>query len=216
LRELKAGAPGELPVVVVAQFGDDNELIERTLRRPDVHCVNADFTTMEALDKAGVRQASTAVILSDRRGGRSEQDADARTLLAALTIERMNPRVHTCAELNNRDYGAHLQVGGVNDFVVGGEHSAILLARAALHRGITGLVTGLLTAECGNQFYKLPLPTAWVGRTFDELLPQAKQEHEAILVAVEDGQGATRTNPVHYTFQEGDKVVVIATKPPEL
>ena len=216
LRELKAGASGDLPVVVVAQFDDDDELIERTLRRPDVHCVNADFTTMEALDKAGVRQASTAIILSDRRGGRSAQDADARTLLTALTIERMNPRVYTCAELNNRDYGAHLQAGGVNDFVVGGEQSAILLAQAALNRGITGFVTELLTVASGNRFCKLPLPAGWAGRSFDELLPELKRDHEAILVAVEDGQGGAHVNPAHYTFQDGDKIVVIATKPPEL
>ena len=60
-----------------------------------VQFLNEDFTKVEALEKAGVHRASKCIILSDTGRGRKDRDADARTILAALTIEKLNhERLH--------------------------------------------------------------------------------------------------------------------------
>ncbi|MDA7951745.1 MAG: hypothetical protein MPJ24_09690 [Pirellulaceae bacterium] len=51
--------------------------------------------------------------------------------MGALTVEKLNESVYTCAELNEREYGSHLTMGHVNDYVVSGEYGAYLLANAA-------------------------------------------------------------------------------------
>lgn len=163
-----------------------------------------------ALEKVGIHRASTCVILADTFGGRSEQDTDARTVLAALTVEKLNPDVYTCAELLNRSHGSHLTMGQVNDYVVSGEYGAYLLAQAAMNRGLMDVFTELLTCQKGNEFYRVHLPDSWVGMSYMEAFSDLKRIHNAILVAVHQADGQMSVNPADYEFCAGDEIVVIA------
>ena len=104
-------------------------------------------------------------------------------------------------------------MGNVNDYVVSGEHSAFLLAQAALTKGVMSVLSELLTYERGNRFTRASLPAAWKGRTFDDLLVLLKREHDALLVAVEK-DGKVRLNPTEYVFEGGEELVLIAQKEP--
>jgi len=201
----------DVPVVVVAEF--DGELPALTAAMKDqVSFINDDFTRIAALETAGVMHAKTCIILSDTSGGRSEQDADARTILAALTVEKLNPDVYTCAELINRSYASHLKMGHVNDYVVSGEYSAYMLAQAAMNRGLMGVITELLTYEHGNEFYRLELNAEWYSYSYVQAMVALKRLYNATLVAVHPEGGDMMVNPVDHVFAEGDEIVVIAEK----
>jgi voltage-gated potassium channel len=197
------------PIAVISQFEGEPPTLAPEIRKA-VQFLNDDFTRIAALEQAGVHRAKTCIILADTSGGRSEQDADARTILAALTVEKLNPAVYTCAELLNRSYASHLKMGHVNDFVVSGEFGAYMLAQAAMNRGLMGVFSELLTYQRGNEFYRSKLPAEWFGKTFNELFSQLKQSHNAILVAVHTASGAMVVNPADHTFSEGDDIVAIA------
>jgi len=212
VREYQAAKKSmDQPLIVICE-SDGEPLFQDESIRSRVRFIFDDFTKVNVLEKAGVYRAQTCIILSDLGSNRTAQDADARTILAALTVERLNPDIYTCAELNNREYGAHLEMGHVNDYVVSGEHSGFLLAQAALNRGLTEIVTELLTYERGNQFYRLEISAEWEGKTFFDLFVYMKQTHDAILVAVQDQQGSLRVNPGDYTFQAHDNIIVIASQ----
>ena len=196
-------------VIVIAQLEEEPGFINTKLKE-QVRFINDDFTKVAVLEKAGIRRAKTCIILSDKSHGRSEQDADARTILAALTVERINPHVYTCAELINQEYGSHLELGKVNDYVVSEEQTGFMLAQAALNPGLMGVFNELLTGKQGNQFYQLPIGSAWVGKTFLELFAHLKQTHNAILIAICDRTGVSQINPTDYRFQPQDYVIVIA------
>ncbi len=204
-----------IPIVVVAQFDSDAAPVRDDLA-DKVKVLNDDFTRVAALEKAGVHRARTCIILSDTTGGRSEQDADARTILAGLTVEKLNPEVYTCAELIHRSYGVHLKMGHVNDYVISGEYSAYMLAQSAMNRGLMGVFTELLTYTHGNEFYRLAVPANWFDKTFVAMLATLKESHNAILVAVCPKDGGLNVNPENHTFELGDEVVVIAEKEPKL
>jgi voltage-gated potassium channel len=210
VRQYKAADKNEnTPVVVIAQLDEEASFIDAKLKE-QVRFVNDDFTKVSVLEKAGIRRAKTCIILADKSHGRSEQDADARTILAALTVERINPDVYTCAELINREYGAHLEMGKVNDYVVSEEQNGYMLAQSALNPGLMSVFNELLTGEQGNQFYRLPISDSWVGKTFLELFAYLKQSHNAILIAVSDIPGVFQINPSDYRFKYKDYVIVIA------
>lgn len=212
VREYKAAGKSKgIPIIVIAEFNDEPNFTAPDLKSR-LQFLNDDFTKVTALEKAGIRRAETCIILSDKSHGRSDQDADARTILAALTAEKLNPNVYTCAELLNREYGSHLELGHVNDYIVSQEQSGFLLAQAALNRGLMGVFAELLTYERGNQFYRIKITSEWVGKTFMELFVYIKQTHHAILIAVYQSQGTFQINPHHYIFQEQDNLIVIAEK----
>lgn len=197
------------PIVILTDIEGEPSFSDPKLR-PFVRIIHDDFTRVAALEKAGVRAASTCVILSDTTRSRSEHDADARTILTALTVERLNSAIYTCAELNNLEYSPHLKMAHVNDYVVTGEHNAYLLAQATLSCGMTSVFSELLTHQRGNSFYRVDVPAAWVGKTFVELLVYLKENHDALLIAVRGSAGEMVVNPRAHTFEGGDQIVVIA------
>ncbi|MBP89615.1 MAG: hypothetical protein CMJ64_23375 [Planctomycetaceae bacterium] len=210
VREFRAfQTANDMPIAVIAQFDGEPPVVSSDVQR-HVQFLNDDFTRVAALEQAGVHRAKTCIIMVDTSGGRSEQDADARTILAALTVEKLNPAVYTCAELMNRSYASHLQMGRVNDFVVSGEYGAYLLAQAAMNGGLMEVFSELLTYQHGNEFYRMALPLEWQGKTFMELFVDLKQTHNAVLVAVHTESGEMIVNPPEHIFASGDEVVVIA------
>jgi voltage-gated potassium channel len=206
-----AGTLGAMPIVVIAEVDGQPPFSDPSLR-PFVQFLNDDFTKVDALEKAGVRRATRCIILSDMSKGRRERDADARTILAALTIEKLNHDVYTCAEINRREYGSHLEIGNVNDYVVSGEHSAFLLAQAALNPGVMSVFTELLTYGIGNRFYRCKISSKWQNKSFFELFVHLKEKHDAILIAVETEEGKVLVNPTRYVFVGTERLVVIASK----
>lgn len=198
------------PIVVVAEFEHLPQLKDAATRSR-VQFLNEDFTKIEALEKAGARRAARAILLADTSKGRKERDADARTILAALTIERLNPSVYTCAEIHRREHSHHLAMGKVNDYVVSGEHSAFLLAQSVITRGVMSVFSELMTHQHGNRFSRCTVGSKWKGKTFLELMMHMKQDHDALLVAVQDGD-STVVNPKGYVFKGGEDVVCIAAR----
>ncbi len=212
LREFRAaGKTKETPIVVIAEWEHEPPTLPHGLQSR-VHFLCDDFTRVPVLEQVGIHRAQTCILLADLTDGRSEQDADARTILAALTVEKLNPSVYTCAEIHSSDYGSHLEMGRVNDYVVTGEQGAYMMAQAVMNRGLMGVFSELLTYERGNQFYRIPVPASWVSRNFDDVFSEIKRSHDAILVAVH-GRGGLDINPVGYQFSSGDEVIVIADRP---
>ncbi|MGD1901047.1 MAG: ion transporter [Geitlerinemataceae cyanobacterium] len=198
-------------IVAIAQLESEPNFSDALLKA-NVHFLNDDFTKVPVLEKAGIRRATTCIILSDKRFGRTDQDADARTILAALTAEKLNRDVYTCAELINREYGSHLDMGHVNDYVVSEEQSGFLLAQASLNPGLMGVFSELLTYSRGNQFYRIPIAPTWFGKSFWDLFVAMKRDHNAILVAVCDPLGSFFVNPQEYAIQAGDFAIAIAQR----
>ena len=197
-----------VPIVVITEI-DASRMDPAVDRFPNVFVIHDDFTKMSALERASIVTARVCLVLADTTDGRSEQDADARTILAALTVEKMNPDVYTCAELFNRSYGTHLEMGHVNEFVISEEYGAYVIAQAGMHRGLINVLGELLTYRHGNEFYRSAIPDSWHGRTFNEMLTELKQTHNAILVAVHSAGREVNVNPENHVFSNGDEVVAI-------
>ncbi len=197
-----------MPIVIISETEVDR--IDAEIEKlANVFIIQDDFTRVSALERACIQEARICIVLADTTGNRSEQDADARTILASLTVEKVNPDVYTCAELFNRSYGTHLESGKVNEFVVSDEYGAYVIAQAGMHRGLISVLGELLTYRHGNEFFRTPIPEAWVGRTFNEMLAEVKQTHNAILVAVHSGDDQVTVNPDHHVFAHGDEIVAI-------
>lgn len=204
----------ESPIVLIAELEKPPSFSHPQVARR-LQFLNEDFTKIEVLEKAGVKRAARCILLSDTSKGRLDRDADARTVLAALTIERMNPKVYTCAEINHREHAHHLKMGGVNDFVVAGEHNAFLLAQSVVTRGVMSVFSELFTHAHGNRFARATAPSRWKGKRFSEVLAPLKEEHDALLVAVQAGAELS-INPADYVFEGGEDVVLICSRRVEL
>ncbi|MBN9417592.1 MAG: ion transporter [Candidatus Eremiobacteraeota bacterium] len=195
----------EKPFVLIAEREDFTGI--RQLPLPDqVVCLREDFTRAEVLRKANVAQAAVALLFCDNSRG-SRQDADARTVLAALTIDKLNPKVHTCAELSNSGNEHHLSMAHVREVVVTQDLSGHLLAQAALNSSNARLFHQLLKAD---NIQALAVEDGLVGKSFSECVCELATGRGLILLAIQDAAGELHINPDGRQVAAGETLLCLS------
>ncbi|MGA1475252.1 MAG: ion transporter [Prochlorothrix sp.] len=209
-----------LPLVIVAENIEVPERELRSFNQSQLYFFQGDYTTLDVLENVGIYHASRAILLADATQPRGDQDRDARTVLAALTIEKLNPTIYTCAQLLDRKNNVQLRVAGVEDVVITDELAGHLIATSARNLGAVEVLAELLTVQTGNQFYKINLPASWASLSFQEISQTLQSRHGAILVAIERGTDYDRkilVNPSLDTRMElGDALVIISREYPQI
>lgn len=209
LRQIQLDTQSKQRDVVVVCEHDQLEGRD-SLPHPDkVRSVKDDFTRVAVLKKVNVEKAAVAIFFNDTFGGRSPQDADARTVLGALTLEKMCPQVHTCAEIASLESEPHLRMGKVDEVVVSGELAGSLLAQAALDVVGARILQVLLSPSNDCNLKIAPVPPDQIGKTFSEILSGYHATTGMIPVAVMSNNGSVRINRPDYRFQSGDRLYCI-------
>jgi voltage-gated potassium channel len=211
IEELTAAKGNAQAVVVVADLEEPPPEVANQVGSR-VFFVRGDYTKPAVLEQARVRQANKAIIVADDTIERSDQDRDARTVLGALMVERMNPEIYTCAELLNRDNEQHLLAAGIEEVITTSEAGGHHLAMAAMHAGLSHVVTELMTRKVGRNLQKAPVPEALVGLDFPTALDRYKREHDGLLVGVEvKGQEGPKAEGYAMQVNPGTELVLGAT-----
>ncbi len=171
-----------------------------------VYFVKGDVTSAHDLERAGITDASAAIVFP----ADGSNEADMRSILAVLAIESMAPSVRTVVEVNNPKHVEHFERAHADEILVTSTLASRLLARSALYPGLAGLVTDIVSGGEGSELYRVSLPADYVDLSTDELSARLRQDHEATLLAVVRG-GVTVTNPkTDFRLQPGDHAVVVA------
>lgn len=204
----------ETPVVLVTEHPVPEEELSRAhLRRDQLYLHVGDYTRLEVLEAVAIRAAARVLLLADTLVPRSDQDCDARTVLAALTIERMARGIYTVAELHNQDNETLLKLAGVEDVVVADVYSGMILGTVQRNRGMVRVLDDILTATRGSSFDIIDLPPDLAGTTVTGVLTALHVRHNLLLVAVEQG-GSTLVNPpAGLVVRAGARLVVLTHKP---
>ena len=220
LQELfsKGSSVGHQPVVLITEVGGLPPDLPSGVRADRLYHLQGDYTRMDILERAGIRTARAAVLLADTQVIRSDQDRDARTVLAALTIEKLAPSIFTVAELTNRENEGLLRMHGVEEIVVADEYSAVILGSASRNRGIVRVLDEILTSRYGNTLHKVSVSPGWVGWQVSQLIVELKSRHEAVLIAIEhvseeDGQPKIEVNPPSMRTLRSDDLLLLLSDP---
>jgi voltage-gated potassium channel len=210
--ELVAGARGR-DIVIIADL-EDSPLPDAGR---NIHFVRGDCTDEDVLKRADAPYAHTAIVLADTSGGRTYDEADARTILTVLTIETHSSDVYTCAELIQRKNRDHLERVHADEIVVSGEYGAKTLAHSAFYHGISRILNELLVrTEISSEFYRVPAPEELAGKDFEAALDYFREKHRAIVVAVLRNREVLVNPELGFNLEEGDELAVIARHEPRV
>ena len=198
LNELR-GDDYRLRVVVLAD-------LEKNPAGGDAYFVRGDSTDAEALERAGIAQASAALVFPSD----GTDEADMHSILTVMAIESLAPGVRTVAEVNNPRHEAHFRRAGVNELLVTSKVASHLLARSALYPGLTGLVTDIVSGGEGSELYRITLPDEYLGMTIDEVTSHLRADHRATLLSVNRGGQAFVNPEAAFRLQPGDDAIVVA------
>ena len=156
-----------------------------------VFLLQGDYTRIDVLKESGIERASYAMLLADATHERTTQDRDARTVLAAMLIEKLNKSIYTVVQLLNRDNETSLRQVGVEEIIVSDEYVGNIMATVTKNRGIVSMLDELLTSKYGHQFFKCAVPEELVGLNVGEAVGELKRRYEATLIGVDLGEGRT-------------------------
>ena len=171
-----------------------------------VYFVRGDSTNEEDLDRAGIREASAALIFPDD----ASDGADMRSILTIMAVEHAAPGVRTVAEVNNPRHEPHFRRADVDELLVTSKIASHLLARSALYPGLTGIVTDIVSGGEGSELYRISLPEGYIGLSIDAVATRLRTEHRATLLSVNRG-GRAFVNPgADFILESGDDAVVVA------
>ena len=185
---------------------------ERNPAGDGVYFVRGDITNTDDLERAGIREASSAIVFPVDRS----DEADMRSILTVMAIEAIAPDVRTVVEANNPSHIDHFRRADADEILVTSRLASHLLARSALYPGLSELVTDIVSGGEGSELYRVALPDSYVGLSIDELSTKLRGEHRATLLAV-TRNGMSMTNPAaDFRLQHGDDAVVVAESLGEL
>lgn len=184
LDQLLKQLPPGIPVALVNK--QPAEMLEALQDRYPAHAIvylRGEYSREEILLKANVRQALKAIILAERQPGETAAQVDQRTLLTALTLKGLHPKLRIMAELLRPENRAYLERAGVEDVLVRGQYDSSLLARAVASPGIFRIFTNLLSGE-GQNLWSVKIPSSFQGRPLAELAAHLRDQHQGLLVAI--------------------------------
>ncbi|MDH5752799.1 MAG: potassium channel family protein [Deltaproteobacteria bacterium] len=155
-------------VLISEQDPKDVGELRRHPRLRRVQYVFGSHTNRTVLDMASISTAGKVVILSEHKNPDDKDRVDSRSVLAATTVESMNPVVYTVTEIVQPHYIHYLRQARVEEVVLGEEHSRSLLAAASLGDGMANVVSRFYP-EQGMQIRVRPSPPNSTGKTFGEV-----------------------------------------------
>ncbi|MCB0171596.1 MAG: NAD-binding protein [Anaerolineae bacterium] len=197
------------PVVLIANIE------QKPLKDENLFFIQGNVND-ETLERANLAQADTVVILGDEKIDASTRDA--KVILTTLTIESLNPKAYTIAELIDRENIRHCKRANVDEVVVASELGSSLIAQTTLDHGLASIISEILRTNDGSELYRVPVPPSLIGKTFKEAFITIKENHNGIVLAVyKDSQKRAIVNPsMDYVFETTDHLIIVTPERPHL
>ena len=208
------GTPLGRAVVIVTEVEGMPPDIPKSGVKPElIYHHHGDYTLVGVLEAVNVAEASIVILLRDELIQRSDQDRDARTVLAALTVERMVPGIYTVAELHSDQNEEMLRLAGVEQIVIGDWYAGVILGAVAQNEGLVSVLNEILTSD-GNRFQTIDVPATAVGKTVAELHQDLFVRRRAILISLQrnsDGAQYCDVNPEPGRLvRAGERMVILS------
>jgi voltage-gated potassium channel len=178
--------PGRLVLVNTAGDLANEELRNRF---PGLVYIHGDTIDPAVQQRAGVTHASRVLVLADEAGDRSDQEVDARTVMAVMNLENLAPDVYTYAEVLDRKFIEHLRLARCDEIILSREYGRFMLVNASVSAGISQVLHDLLDVEDPHGMATVPIPEGFEGRTFGDLASHFKAAGGDLLIGVLENTG---------------------------
>lgn len=172
-------------LVVVSQ-ADETIVEELRLAFPGVLFLRGDIVDPMAIQRASVATAARVLVLADESLTRSDQEKDARTVMAVMTLKNLAPDVYTCAEVIDSKYDEHLRLAKCDEVILSREYSRFLLVSATVSEGISKVLHEMLDLSDLKGLQTTVIPVEFLGRPFADLRVHMQSKGRLLLGVLEN------------------------------
>ncbi|MEE9166363.1 MAG: ion channel [Candidatus Neomarinimicrobiota bacterium] len=156
--------------------------IKNKYRGLQIRPVRGDFTRETILERANIKEASTAIVLpSDSPEGGSHPDE--KTIFGTLTIKTLAPGVRVVAYITERENLTHIRRANADEVILSDDFGAYMVAAHVAEPGVPQTIEALLDGRSPSRFHRADVPAEFVGKSYTELFDHFRQKHGWILVS---------------------------------
>ena len=155
-------------IVLVNEAPDHIEQIRSIGRFKEINYISGDFSDEAVLNKAHIKDAVRALVISDRSKSYSDLEIDSRTVLSVLTMEGINPGLYIAAELIDSKFQKHLEMAHCDEIILTQEYEHSLLATASSGMGYSNVIRALIGDDAETGILIEAIPSAYRGKTCRE------------------------------------------------
>jgi len=173
------------PVALVNELPiEEIDALKLKYKKYDLSFIRGNHASEDTLLRANIRRAKFVVLMADISGVHTKERSDERTVLSALTIKALAPKIKIVAELTDPDNKPYLRRAHVDEIIIMEEYVGPLLASAIIHPGLPGVFSGILSRDDTNKLQRADIPFQFVGKTFKELSDFFRAKNNAILLGL--------------------------------
>jgi len=183
---LSAYGDDKSPVIVLVNELPVEEIDTLKLKytRHDLRFIRGNHAYEDTLVRANVKRAKFVVLMSDTSGTHTKERADERTILSALTIKSLAPKVKIVAELLDSENKPYLKRARVDEIIIMEEFVGSLLASAVTHPGLSTVFSNIMSLDDRNKMRRTAIPAQFIGKNFGELARYFRETRKAILIGL--------------------------------
>ncbi|HPO50894.1 MAG TPA: ion channel [Spirochaetota bacterium] len=163
-----------------------SEYMEMFLSNPKYKMMNyihGDYIDEEVLLKANIKTASRILILADQSSNYSEMEIDSRTVMAVLTVEKLNRSIYSAAELLDKKFENYLEIAHCDEVLLTKEYERKLIVNASSGTGVSHVIMDLLSLEDKKGIIIQDIPENFIGVSFKKLFYNVLENENNILIA---------------------------------
>lgn len=165
-------------------------LIDETLK--GIHYLHGDPSEEAVLERANVKSARKALVLSDLSSKEEGESQDAKVLVTVLMLNSLNPSLYICAEVQTVKYKHYLEHMKCDEVVLSEEYTRFLLANATVYSGITKVVSSLLNSGSGDSLKLVHVPAEFINKPYHKVVDHYKKSAGALVIGIVENMGMER------------------------
>jgi voltage-gated potassium channel len=187
----------------------DNSLKENPYRNHYIHFIKGEAFRDDILIKAGVKEASIAVVTADQN--KNEMDADMNTVMTLIAMKGLAPNLYCVAEILTGDHIANAERAGADEVIQTNKQTSYIIMDSILSKGMSTTILELLNHLKGNNLKVIGTSPEWYEKTFGELSSILLEKH-IILLGVKKGERTTVNPPLETIVKPEDGLLVISSE----
>lgn len=199
-------------VAVVCNDKNEIDLIHEAFDTQDVFALFTDYSNLEALEKANIKEAATVFI---------NFPDDTEVLIYLLNLKKSYPELNYVVSLSNPSLKETFMSAGVRYVVSKTEIASRLVASYTFEPDVALMAESLMTSALEGEDYDLleyhvTSKNPYLNQDYLDAFVSLKKEHDCVLVGINkkqpDGNRLLHKNPsAGLTIESGDYLILICT-----
>ena len=168
-------------IVLINDLSEDNiNSIMSKYSDFDIRFVKGDHSRESILEKANIKNAQSAIVLTDD----TDINGDQKTILATLTIKNISKDIRVIAQVSNRENITHLRRANVDEIIINDKFETFMTASHILDPGVPQAIYQLMDSQSLHRFQSKSIPDKYIGQSFEALFNDFRKNNGWICIGL--------------------------------